>query len=345
MPPGRTSESPRTLIVGAGLTGALLAWICSREGDPPFVCSIDRPASQGTALSAGVVRGLGPPGGPTSWARATPEHLAAFARRARTGYDLLREALLATRRPVGLLRCRHAVRMPPSADPALARRLEIALTAAGYEVHRETGEFGDELVREDDAVLSARRLTFELLRLAAARGTQLELNCAFRGIRQETGAEVVVNLDGRDRGFSRMLWASGRPMRDEAPPTPAHARIVLHQLFEGGREPLREILELGGGEVTLAPAPLRPGQVVLVRTAQESSGGLTWPEPPPGWEHYHGRAVRQRLAEALDSPPERSFVRAGRIVSVSGLSRWPIAAALGACRDAIAALSEAIANP
>ena len=305
---GRSGEG--VLVVGAGLAGAALAWLCARAGKPTALVSVDRPASQATAMSAGIVRGAGPPGAAIEWGNVSNEALALAAQRVERGCELLREALLGSGAPVGFARRPHAIVLAEDADPAWLARVERSLVGAGYPTRlTRTTDGRPALVRERDAVVHPRRLAFELLRLARACGASVRLGTALRRIVETDGDGLLVDLDDGPCRVSRLLWAGGRPLPGDPGRPQARTQIVLHQLFDAGREQLETIYEGGEGDLMLSPAPLRPGQVVLVRVAKESSaGGLSWPDPPRAWEVHRGMALRQRLAEVY---PDRRSSRSG----------------------------------
>ena len=333
---GRNEAQTRpTLVVGAGLTGAALAFLAARAGEPTYLVSVDRPASQATALARGVVHGVGPPVDPYTWSRLPAEVHASSAARCRNGYDLLRHVLLSARRPAGLTRMVHELRPPVTADGSWLERTVALLRGVRWPVVVEDRSGGPVLVRNPDAVADPRRLTFELLSQARRHGARVRLGVAFRGIQHWAEDHLRVRLSESSIEVSRLLWATGRPI-PEAPVTqPARSKLVLHQVLAAGARPLRAILELGEGDLTLFPDPLRAGRVVLVRRAEERpSGGLSWPELPREWEAFRGPALRQRLAEANSAPLDRTFVRLGPLVAMSGLSGWPVSAVLGSCLEA-----------
>jgi glycine/D-amino acid oxidase-like deaminating enzyme len=330
---GRSGEE--VLVVGAGLAGAAIAWLCARAGRPTVLVSVNRPASQATAMAAGVVRGAGPPGAAIEWGQVSPAELQLAAQRVERGCELLFEALLCGGAPVGFAHRPHAIVLAEDADPAWLARVERMLLDAGFPTRlTRTADGRPALLRERDAVVHPRRLAFELLRLARACGARVHLGTALRRIVEADEDGVLVDLDDGPCRVSRLFWAGGRPLPSDAGRPPARTQIVLHQLFDAGRVPLETIYEGGEGDYMLAPAPLRPGQVVLVRVAKENpAGGLSWPEPPRAWESHRGMALRQRLAE-VHAGPALPIGSEGRVLSLSGLSGWPVAAVLGLCQEA-----------
>lgn len=335
MPEG-TRQGEGILVVGAGLVGAALSWIAARSGLEVLLVSVNRPASQATSMSAGVVRGAGPPRPPSEWGGISAEEMALCFRRVERGCELLREVLLTCREPVGFSRCRHEVVLPEDADPAWLGQVEHSLVDAGFPVY--VGRSADNrpvLVRERDAVVHPRRLAFELIRLARARGASIRLGTALRRIVAESDEGVLVELDGGPLLVERVFWAGGRPLPGE-PRGPSRTQIVLHQTFDPGRQTLDAIYGGADGKILLAPAPLRPGRVVLVRIAEEHpAGGLSWPQTPPSWDVTRGEVIRQRLAEVYAGPAEPLPSDPRRVVSLSGLSAWPVSAVLGLCAHAL----------
>lgn len=334
--PGRTESLP-TLVVGAGLSGAALALLSASSGTPTILVSADRPASQATALARGIVHGVGPPGDALSWTRLTADVHASAAARAARGYDLLRSILLAAPRTVGLARIAHEVRPAHGCDATWTARALACLRAAGWPVEGDDRPDGGVIVRRHDALLDPRRLTFELLRQARARGARVRLGVAYRGVEDWRAVVLRVRLDTATLDVERLIWSAGYAMPDAPAPPASRPRLILHQLLEAGLRPLDAVLEVGAGELALFPDPLRKGRVVLVRRADEKpSGGLQWPELPHEWEVLRGAAVRQRLAEASSAPTDRPFTRLGPLVMMNGLSNWSVSSVLGACLDAVA---------
>ena len=286
-------------------------------------------------MSAGVVLGAGPPGAAIDWGQISPAELMLAAQRVARGHELLCEALLGSGAPVGFARRPHAIVFAEDADPAWLARVERMLLDAGYPTRlARTTDGRPALLRERDAVVHPRRLAFELLRLARACGARVHLGTALRRIVEAAGDGVLVDLDDGPCRVSRLYWAGGRPLTGDLGRPQARTQIVLHQLFDAGKEPLETIYEGGEGDFLLAPAPLHPGQVVLVRVAKENpAGGLSWPDPPRTWEVHRGVALRQRLAEVHAGLPF-PVGSSGRVLSLSGLSGWPVSAVLGLCQEA-----------
>lgn len=326
----------RTLVVGAGMTGATLAYLSARAGAPTALVSVDRPCSQATALASGVVHGLGPPGERRSWTHLSAEAHQVSARRARRGCEVLQDVLLAAPRSVGYVRLPHELHSSFAGDALWIENVGQALAANGWPTRLEERPGGPVLVRAEDATVDPRRLTFELLRQAKALGATVRLGVACRGIQGESPEGLLVRLGDEVACFSRILWAGGRPGPDGAPHTPVRTRLVLRQLLGPGEAALPAILELGDMDLVLSPDPLREGCAVLVRVADENpAGGLAWPEAPPEWGSYRGQALRQRLAEAAVCVAERGYHRAGSIVCFGGLMGWPLTSVLGACMEAV----------
>jgi glycine/D-amino acid oxidase-like deaminating enzyme len=285
-------------------------------------------------MSAGVVFGAGPPGAALQWGDVSLAEIQLAAQRAERGWELLSEALLRSGAPVGFARRPHVIALAEDTDPAWLSRVERLLRDAGYPTRvARTADGLPALVRERDAVVHPRRLAFELLRLARTSGARVYLGTALRRILEADAEGVLVDLDDGPRRVARVYWAGGRPLPSEAGRPVGRTQIVLHQIFDAGREPLETIYEGGEGDITLAPAPLRPGHVVLVRVAKENpAGGLSWPDPPRTWEVHRGMALRQRLAE-VHAGPALPIGAEGRVVSLAGLSGWPVSAVLGLCQE------------
>lgn len=329
-------EHKSWLIVGAGLTGAAVAWLAARRGVSTTIVSLDRPGSQGTALCAGVVHGLGPAGGFQTWAHSTPGDLARAAQRARLGFEVLRSALLEAPRACGYAPIAHHAVLPASIDAARVEPVVAALCAAGFPVHcnRDTGAW--QIVRNRDAVISLRRLSFELLHAARRRGATLRLGA--RVSSTGAGSALTFSLDGQRIDPSRVIWAAGRPLSLGTLGDEAGERLVLHQRFAAGTVRLDRVLAFGNAEVVLSPEPDPSSGVALIRTAEESSGGgLTWPEPPAEWWSYCGVARRQRLAEALFNSVDAPVATIGHVTSITGLGGWPLTQVLGLCAEVVAA--------
>lgn len=330
-------QADRILVVGAGITGAAMVWTAARAGMNVTLVSADRPASQATALIAGIVHGLGPPGNLFQWGRLPPDALSAAGRRSRAGYDLLREVLLNGVHPSGMARFPHSVVDLDQTNHTHWENLAVALRAAGFPVTFENGEGNPVLVRGRDALLNPRRLTFELLRQARQRGAQIQVGRTYQGISADGSQGVRVDFPEGSERYDQVCLAGGKPAADGPVASLQRTRIVLHQVFTQGAKPLDHILEAADGDVILAPAPLRPGHVILVRMAEEAEGGgLSWPTLPRSWEAYRGQAIRQRLSEAACAPGDRPLPRSRGIITLIGCAFWPVASLLGACQEALA---------
>ncbi len=323
-------------MVGAGLTGAALAYISARSGAQTALVSVDRPSSQATALAAGTVHGLGPPGEVFAWPHLSAEAHEAAALRRRRGYEVLQGIVLASPRSVGLQRLPHEVHFTAGSDAPWLAKGAAVVAAHGWPTRLEERASGPVLVRAEDATVNPRRLTFELLRQARGLGATVRLSAAFRGVRGETPEGLEVQLGDELACFTRVLWAGGRPWPNGAPQAPVRTRLVLRQLLGPGQTRLPAILELGDMELVLSPDPLRDGCSVLVRVAEENpAGGLDWPEPPPEWGQFRGQAIRQRLAEAAVCVTEHGYDRAGSVTCFGGLIGWSLSSILGACLEAV----------
>jgi glycine/D-amino acid oxidase-like deaminating enzyme len=336
----RQEGSPKTrrriLVVGAGLTGASLAWLAAKRGHEVTVVSSDRPASQATALAPGLVHGFGLPGGLAEWTELRDEDGLRAAGRDRLGYDLLRDVVLASRRPTGFLRCPHLVVADTDLAEERVDRAAGRLRELGFPVERREHGGSSALVREDDALVDPRRLTFELLHRARASGARVQLGVACLGLRRRAEGGVAASTTAGELETDEAYWAAGRFVPGEPIPSKLTVRIVLHQTLAPGREPLEEILECADGAAILAPHPSRRMHTVLARVAEETvAGGLQWPEPPPAWDVHRGPAIRQLLSEAVTGPPGTHLGAPGPIRSMVGFSGWPVATLLGACAESL----------
>ncbi len=321
----------RILVVGTGLTGACLAWLAAREGFAVTVVSADRPASQTTALAAGVVHGLGPPGTLETWLSMDGEELAGARRRSRRGHLLLRELLMGASRRLGYSLRPHHLVVPCAQRGATVRSLVRGLSAVGYPVELREGAEGFSLCRSRDALVGSRALTFELLRQARRHDAHIRLGVALcDGIRTgPSGMRVVI--EGASVRFDRVLWSRAGPLPGKRQTTAFRRRMILQQIFESGPQRLRSILEVNG-DLLLAPC-LRSDGVILRRQARPAlRGGMDWPKLPASWARYCGSVRRQRLLEPVVGAPA---VSSPYLVSLSGISAWPITALFGACEEAV----------
>ena len=334
-----------TLIVGTGLTGAMLAWLASHAGRDVLVVSSDRPSSQGTALAAGVVHGLGPPGGPLEWLEMSEVDFADALRRDRKGYDDLREVLIRARRPVGFIRRSHECVLSKATQAKKFLEAESRMRAAGFPVESYHREDGVLLRRSHDAVVNPRRLTFALLSQARAVGARILLGRNVRLLSAEQDVRgITVDIGGRRQVFREVYWATNRLGKNLPSSRRESPRVVLYQELEEGEARLPGILEACDGAALLVPSPQNPRRNLFVRVARDlGEGGLDWPEPPNSWTRYRGRAIRQRLSELVvgsRNPGEAIPVGgSGYLFDLAGLSHWPVAALFGICRDALLARS------
>ena len=326
------------LVVGAGLPGAIVAWLATLAGFRVTVASLGRPGGRATALHPGVVHGPGPPSAPVHWSSLPGRTLAAAGRRAREGRRLLHRFLLENDDPVGLRPIPSEVPLTGDGrlDPA---QLVSCLEAAGFPVVLGRGTDGVPVLRRvRDAVLVPRRLVFALLRRARARGAEILLGVPAEGWRVEPGRGVVAQLGGAERRFARLAWTPDRPPPGRARGGRWRASIVLLQEREAGREPLDRVLHGPGGMAVLAPHPARPGRVILVRHSRVDPGGeIDWPPLPPFFLPFLGGALRQRLAEVFAGPLEREFSGEEPLAVLSGLAGWPVASVFGLGADLLRA--------
>lgn len=329
------------LVAGAGLTGAAVAWLAARAGIATLVVSDERPATQGSALFPGVVRGLGPPEDFDRWARASAAERKAVQRREELGMDLLRELLLRAKRDVGFRRIAHLAESAPGMPPERVEEAGAALSDAGFGVRVEGRNGTGILVRERDAMLDRRRLTFELLRAARGLGAELSIPQTLRDLGRVTPEGRHFELARGSRVFDAVVWAGDDPYPGESGAGSYLRRSVLVQVMDAGEEQLDLVLQTAGGAVCLAPLPGGESpRTLLVRTASEAGGrGTFWPEVPRAWDAYRGRARRQRLVEAVIGPAFRRFVARDGVISLTGLSAWPVASLIGACSEALNAVT------
>jgi glycine/D-amino acid oxidase-like deaminating enzyme len=325
------------LVVGAGLTGASLAWLSAERGDTVTLISSDRPASHGTALAPGLVRGIGLEGGFAAWHELSDEEGRRAARRDQRGYDLLRDLVLASRRPTGFFRCSHML-LAGAEETGEVERAVARLRELGFPVRCREHGGALALCREDDALVHPRRLTFEMLRRARLLGADIRLGTVCRDLRPgQPGCPLEAMTSAGRLEVDRAFWAAGRRLAGRSGTEGGSVRIVLQQTLAPGREPLEWILEGVRGDILLTPHPGRRGLTTLSRVAEETvAGGLEWPEPPPAWDVYRGPAVRQRLSEIVIAAPGKGLSDlSGPVRPLVGLSGCPITALLGACSDAV----------
>lgn len=332
-----TGARRETLVVGAGLSGAVLAFLAARAGDRVTIVSLDRPASRATALCTGVVHGIGPPGEPHHWPQFPAEALADAALRAARGYRLLQDVVLATDRTCGFTRLRHEMTPPNGSDGAWLAATHARLREAGWPVELVTDRQGPRLVRPLDALIHPRRVTFEFVCAAARAGARVRLGVALRSPDTSARGRFVCRLGEEDVAFDVAFWPSAPGGSTGVEGEPAgRARLVLHQNLALGSQRPAAVLSTGDGDLVLLPDPLRQDRLIVVRAASENpDGGLEWPSMPRSWDVFRGRAVRQRLAEAIYAPGGAPpFSRTGPVVRMHGLAGWSIAAVLGACLQA-----------
>lgn len=338
----------RVLVVGAGLTGACLAWLCATRGDDVVLLSSDRPASQATALAAGLVRGVGPPGGLRVWESLSDDAIRLAYERTARGFDLLSGVVLAARRPTGYYRCPHVLLPGSGVGDTDLGQAAARLRAQGYAVDcRE--HLGDvALYTRRDALVHPRRLTFEMLARARQAGARIHLSMVCMALEPGspgTGRVVARTSHGVIR-VDRVFWAAGRPLPGQETPRGTRTRIVLHQTLGPGSVPLDEMLEAAEGDVLMVPHPAGGGLTLLSRVAEETAaGGLQWPDPPPAWDAYRGPAIRQLLSEAVVGPAIPDWTGNGAVVSLVGFSGWPIAMLVGTCAEAVESSSGATPRP
>jgi glycine/D-amino acid oxidase-like deaminating enzyme len=327
----------RVLVVGAGLTGAALAWLAARRGLEVELVSVGRPTSEATALAPGVVHGFGLAGEPGVWTRMTAPELRHAAERLSTGTRLVREAIFRVRRPVGYTRIPHVRIADHAASSALLEAARDVLVGLGLPV-RLTREHDDAaLVREHDAMVNRRRMTMELLRLARDGGARLRLHESVRRVRRRGDGIVEAERTDGSALYDRVFWAGMFPYKEDPAQSAYRNRAILHQLCEPGPRPLERILETATGDVMMAPESKGSRRVVVVRIADEAPGEglLHWPELPGSFEELRGEVLRQRLTTGVSCPARRSFRGDAPFVSMTGLTSWSVTSLLGACQEVV----------
>lgn len=324
------------LIVGAGLTGACLAWLAAKAGRQVSLVSVDRPASQTTALAPGVVHGLGPPGSLADWFHASDDELERAAATSRRGFELLQELLLGTGRPTDYRVHRHRLTPTTDIDPRALGDLVERMVRSGFSLRVEEEGARIHLLRDRDALISLRGLTFALLYRARDLGASLRLGITYRGFRREGGRGFVVGIGDQDEIYDRVYWAGGCTMPTEFRGAVFRSRTVLHQVFGTGRRKAAEILEAEGGDIFLVPGTRESDAITLVRTAEESAERvLSWPEIPAGWRDLLGGVRRQSLSQTQLALPATRVSDSDLFIPMPGFSGWPVVALLGTCADLV----------
>lgn len=330
----RLKSTARVLVVGAGLTGLIAAWLSARAGYRTVVVDEDRPGTRESPLAVSVVHGFGPPADPFVWCRMTPREHRAEALRSEIGYARFREALFLGSKSVRLRRAPHRLLAWPGSD---GRDLEIAgerLAAAGLPVALREDDVGVALERGDEALVARDRLAADLARQAESMGVDLRTPDRVFALEEDPGGGVLAEvMTGRER-FDACIWAGSRPWNGAR--AGLRHRAVLYEEVEAGALSLPAILQLASADGLFAPDAGHGARHVIVRLASETSEpGLRWPEIPGAWATFRGATRRQRLMGAFVGPSRRSFTRRSGVVSLTGLEWWPIASVFGAAAEAL----------
>lgn len=333
-----TNGAAPWLIVGAGLTGISLAWLAVHAGRPAILVANERPVSGDAALATAIVHALGPPADPFVWARMSQREHERVARRARAGHAILRRALLASARPIGLRATAYLLHTHIALGAEILAAAHARLRAAGFPVEIRDVDGHGVFVRDDDAVVSPRHLALTMLRQARARGLVVRIPETVTGVAVRGDGAVRVHFSGGEGVFERVLWTGPRPWRDDPGTATFRRRVVLQHRMDEGAHALPAFLEVPGGEASFAPDPAREGRTVLIRCAGDAAGmGLAFAEPPPAWRSYRGASRRQTISETLVGPVRRTFSARASVVSLCGLANWPVTSVLGACAEVVGA--------
>ena len=323
----------RVLVIGAGLAGAAVAWAATRVSYAVTLVSPVRPASEADSHAPGIVFGLGPPGSMLDWIDMSGQTMASHVRLREVGRSALVEALLSAERESDLEYVEHRIDWHGEATTDLCDRdvdgLAARLAQTGYRVQRA----GRSLIGED-AMVSSRKLTLELLRQARGRRADLRLGSEVKGSRSVSVDMVAAEIDGEEELFEKIYWAGSRPIGGSA----AEPRVVLHQRNGAGERPLPGIVQSADGEIVLFPARGRRASTALRRVGRTSVGGrIAWRELPGEWRAWVGPTQHQLLSESLARPASVVPDSDDRVTCVAGLSSWPVASVLGASVEMVGA--------
>ena len=327
----RVRRSRRFLIVGVGLTGAALAWLAARAGHHVLVAPAGRNGRACFPAGAAVVRGtvLPEPLAPRG-ALDRPASCTALAALAQRGERILFEALMAAGRSCGLRAIPSERHLAGPDAEVRAAALAGLLRATGAEPVVEAGANGVVVRREDDLLLSTRRLTFELLRLARRAGARWLGREPFGAIRVR-GDAAEVEIGGSVEPFDRAFWTCAGP-DDRAPFAEVlPRRALLVQTLRPGPKALSAALRFDA-------FLLLPGAqgLPVIRTLQPGE------PPPPGVSaprgltealaQFAGPLVRQELVEEFIAPPALEADAPGPALTVVPSATWPLATLFG-CLD------------
>lgn len=221
-------------------------------------------------------------------------------------------------------------------DPRALGELVRRMVSSGFSLRIEEDGARTHLLRDRDALISLRGLTFALLYRARSLGASVRLGVTYRGFRREESRGYVVGIGDQDETYDRVYWAGGCTMPNEFRGAVFRSRTVLHQVFGAGRCKPAEILEAEGGDVFLVPGTRESEAVTLVRTAEESADRvLSWPEIPEDWRDLLGRILRQSLSQTQLALPATRVSGSDLFVPMPGFSGWPVAALFGACAELV----------
>ncbi|MDH3284316.1 MAG: FAD-binding oxidoreductase [Acidobacteriota bacterium] len=326
--PGGLDRPRQVLIVGAGLTGAVLAWVAARSRRHPVLLASGRVGGRADSVASGVVHGIGPPGEPRTWTSMSDETLRSAARRARRGWKLLQDVLLSASRPSGLAECPHALTPPLELDGARIEHLCERLRAAGFGVELD----GRDLVNPRDALVQPRRLTLELLRQARTAGAELRFGARLPRSLRAGVSDVSVALDEGERSFDTVFWTVAHSRPGVPGAIASERQVIVEERLSPGRARLPKVLGSFDGAIQLAPAPWFGPDSTLLRIAPGSeSGGSAWPQLPAEWSRYAGPARRRSLAVVAGcQSPARD-----RVLALGGLAMWPVTSLIGACEEVV----------
>ncbi len=328
MTAGRVRRSRRLLIVGVGLTGAALAWLAARAGHDVLMAPSGRSGRPGFPAGGAVVRGTVFPEPLSSHSLPEgPSSGAALAAMMRRGEQVLFEALMAGGRSCGLRSIRSERHFAGPDAEVRAGALAALLRETGADPILETNGNAVVVRREDDLLLSTRRLTFELLRLARRAGARWLGREPFGEIRVR-GDAAEVEIGGCAESFDRAFWTCGRP--DDRAPFAAvlPRRALLVQTLSPGPKTLSAVLRFDA----FLLLPGTHGQPA-VRTIQPGE------PPPPGapaprrlteaLTKFAGSVIRQDLVDEFVAPPPFHVGAPGPALTVVPSVTWPLATLFG----------------
>lgn len=299
-PPPQTCD---VVVIGAGITGALVADALAAEGLGVVVLDRRAPASGSTAastslLSSEIDRSLGELSemiGPEDAVRAYQLNIGAVADLAGlastlpdSGFGSCPSVCLATQRrharaleKEAKLRQRHGIDGVYWTPEQVAQQYGFPSHGA---IHTTTG-----------GVLDPLRFTRGLLDRAVRRGAQLFSRTAARDVRPE-GAALVVSTD---RGDTRARWVV-YAMGYEMPPALRAGLVTLHTTYALVTEPLPDLGLWGGASIVWETA--RP-YFYMRATADRRvmMGGADTP--------FENEALRDRLMPGRTKRLERQVQR------------------------------------